>query len=58
MRVGISLLTQPGHNIWSNGIGQNVYHLAVLIDALPFVEKVIILDCGNQAAPPGFRSRE
>jgi hypothetical protein len=53
MRIGVSILTHHGHNLWNNGIGQNVYHLARLFDGIPFVEKVFLLDCGDQAAPPG-----
>lgn len=53
MRIGLSILTQQGHSLWSNGIGQNVYHLACLLDSLPFVERVVLLNCGDQAHPPG-----
>jgi hypothetical protein len=52
MRIGISILTYPGHNLWNNGIGQNVYHLACLLESIPFVEQVILLNCGNQAMAP------
>lgn len=55
MRIGLSILTYAGHSIWNNGIGQNVLHLAELLDGLPFVEKVVLLDCGDQRAlPPDF----
>jgi hypothetical protein len=50
MRIGISVLTHAGQNIWENGLGQNVFHLARLFRALPFVEDVILLNCGDQAA--------
>lgn len=53
MRIGISILTKEGHNVWNNGIGQNVYHLACLFEAVPFVEKVVLLDCGDQGVAPG-----
>lgn len=52
MRVGLSLITHAGQNIWNNGIGQNVYFLARCIDAIPFVEKVVIINCGDQNSPP------
>lgn len=52
MRVGITLLTNDGHNVWNNGIGQNVYHLACLLEQISFVETVALLDCGDQGVPP------
>lgn len=52
MRVGISIITQQGHNIWNNGIGQNVYHLACLLETIPFVKKVILINTGDQSTPP------
>lgn len=54
MRIGISILTRDGHNVWSNGIDQNVYHLACLLRSLPFVEKVVLLDCGNLGLAPHY----
>lgn len=54
MRIGISILTREGYNLWSNGIEQNVYHLACLLRSLAFVEKVILLDCGELCRPPDF----
>ncbi len=51
MRIGLSILTSAQHNIWSNGIGQNVYHLARLLEALPFVEQVLLIDTGDGGAP-------
>jgi hypothetical protein len=53
MRIGISIITHSGHNVWNNGIGQNVYHLASLLESIPFVERVMLLNCGDQAEPPG-----
>lgn len=52
MRVGISVLTAEGGDIWSNGIGQNVFHLASLLRSIPFVERVVLLDCGGQGQLP------
>lgn len=52
MRIGLSLLTQSGHNIWNNGIGQNVYHLACALDSIPFVEKVVLVNTGDQTSHP------
>lgn len=54
MRIGISILTKAGHNIWSNGIGQNVYHLACLLEGIAFVECVVLLDCGDQCEAPAY----
>lgn len=50
MRIGISVLTMSGQNIWSNGLGQNVIFLARLFRRLPFVESVLLIDAGDQAA--------
>lgn len=52
MRIGLSILTSARHHIWSNGIGQNVYHLACLLQALPGVEQVVLINTGDQDAPP------
>lgn len=52
MRIGISIITQAGHNIWNNGIGQNVYHLATLLDQIPFVERVVLINTGDQNCAP------
>lgn len=54
MKVGISILTHAGHNVWNNGIGQNVYFLARCLAASPFVESVFIVNCGDQTNPPDF----
>jgi hypothetical protein len=50
MRIGISVLTKEGLGIWANGLGQNVFHLARLFRALPFVTDVILLNSGDQTA--------
>lgn len=50
MRIGISVLTFEGQNIWSNGLGQNVFHLVKTFRSLPFVTDVILLNCGDQNA--------
>lgn len=52
MRIGISIITHAGQNLWSNGLGQNVYHLAMLFRQLPFVEAVYLLNCGDQDEAP------
>ena len=52
MRIGISIITTPGHNIWNNGIGQNVYHLANTLARIPFVEKVFLINTGDQDYHP------
>lgn len=48
MQVAITVITHEGQSLWSNGIGQNVLHLAHLLDTIPFVESVVLLNCGNQ----------
>jgi hypothetical protein len=52
MRIGISIITTPGHNIWNNGIGQNVYHLANVLSQIPFVEQVFLINTGDQEYHP------
>jgi len=52
MRIGISVLTHAGQNIWENGMGQNVLFLARLLQRIPFVEAVTLVDAGDQAAMP------
>lgn len=52
MRIGITLLTRPGQNIWNSGIDQNVYHLADLLTEIPFVEEVVLINTGDQDRPP------
>jgi hypothetical protein len=48
MRIGISVTTHAGQNIWENGLGQNIFFLARLFRALPEVESVVLLNCGDQ----------
>lgn len=50
MRIGISVITHEGQNIWSNGLGQNVFHLVRTFRSLPFVTDVILLNSGDQTA--------
>jgi hypothetical protein len=52
MRIGISVLTHAGQNIWENGIGQNVIFLAQLLRQLPEVDNVLLLNCGDQPRLP------
>lgn len=49
MRVGISVITHEGQSIWANGLGQNVFFLARLFRALPFVTDVVLINCGDQS---------
>jgi hypothetical protein len=59
MRIGISVLTHGEQNIWENGLGQNVLLLADLLASIPFVQSVILLDCGDQGQlPPQVGARE
>lgn len=52
MRIGISVATHDGQNIWENGLGQNVIFLAQLFQRLTFVRSVVLIDVGNQNAMP------
>ncbi|HEY2751637.1 MAG TPA: DUF2827 family protein [Phenylobacterium sp.] len=52
LRVGISILSTEGRNVWNSGIDQNVYFLASLLDGIPFVDRVLLLDCGDQHRAP------
>lgn len=47
MRIGISVFTHAGQNVWENGLGQNVFYLARLLRTLPFVEEVLLLNCAD-----------
>ncbi|WP_184004202.1 DUF2827 family protein [Paraburkholderia sp. WSM4177] len=50
MRIGISVVTRAGQDIWQNGLGQNVIFLAELFQRLPFVNSVVLIDVGDQFA--------
>ncbi|MCC8397597.1 DUF2827 domain-containing protein [Paraburkholderia sp. MMS20-SJTR3] len=52
MRIGISVVTHSGQNIWQNGLGQNVIFLAEVFQRLPFVQSVVLIDVGDQRAMP------
>ncbi|CAB3773252.1 DUF2827 family protein [Paraburkholderia humisilvae] len=52
MRIGISVLTHAGQNIWENGLGQNVLFLADLLTDVEFVQSVILINCGDQEQLP------
>jgi hypothetical protein len=52
MRIGISVLTHAGQNIWENGLGQNIVVLAQSLRRLPFVRRVLLIDVGDQEALP------
>lgn len=52
IRIGISVVTHQGQNIWQNGLGQNVIFLAEALQRLPFVESVSLIDVGDQNAMP------
>ncbi|MES2250748.1 MAG: DUF2827 domain-containing protein [Pseudomonadota bacterium] len=52
MRIGISVLSHAGQNIWENGMGQNVLFLARLLQRIEFVESVTLIDAGDQQAMP------
>lgn len=50
MRIGLSVLTHAGQNIWENGLGQNILFLAALLQRIDFVESVTLVDAGDQAS--------
>jgi hypothetical protein len=52
MRIGISVLTHAGQNIWENGLGQNVLFLAQTFRKIPFVQSVDLVNCGDQSSAP------
>ncbi|MDR5809924.1 DUF2827 domain-containing protein [Caballeronia sp. LZ019] len=52
MRIGITVVTHQGQNIWQNGLGQNVVFLAEALQKLPFVETISLIDVGDQNALP------
>jgi hypothetical protein len=52
MRIGISVLSQEGQNIWSNGLGQNVIFLAQVFRQIPFITEVILVDTGSEGVMP------
>jgi hypothetical protein len=52
LRVGISVVTHEGQNIWQNGLGQNVIFLAEALQKLPFVQHVNLIDVGDQQTMP------
>lgn len=52
MRIGISVISHQGQNIWQNGLGQNVVFLAQLLQQLPFVRAVSLIDVGDQGVLP------
>lgn len=52
MRIGISVLTHAGQNIWENGLGQNIVFLAQSLRRLPFVRQVLLIDVGDQDTMP------
>ena len=52
MRIGISVLSHHGQNIWQNGLGQNVIFLAELFQRLPIVKSVLLIDVGDQGVMP------
>ena len=50
MRIGISVISHAGQNIWENGMGQNVLFLARLLQRLDCVASVVLIDVGDQDA--------
>ena len=52
MRIGISILARSGQSVWQNGIEQNVFFLAACLAEISCVEKVFLIDCGDQGRLP------
>ncbi|GJE39100.1 DUF2827 family protein [Methylobacterium persicinum] len=52
MRIGITIMTGERQNVWNNGLVQNIFHFAGLMAAIPFVEAVYLIDCGDTASHP------
>lgn len=52
MRIGISVLSHEGQNIWQNGLGQNVIFLAQALQRLPSVQSVVLIDVGSERHLP------
>jgi hypothetical protein len=52
MRIGISVLSHAGQNIWQNGLGQNVIFFAQLLQRLNFVRSVVLIDVGSERQLP------
>ncbi|KIG05781.1 Protein of unknown function DUF2827 [Burkholderia sp. MR1] len=52
IRIGISIVTHEGQNIWQNGLGQNVIFFAEALQKLPFVESISLIDVGDQHVLP------
>lgn len=52
MRIGISVLSRAGQNIWQNGLGQNVLFFTQLLLRLPFVQSVVLIDVGSDRRLP------
>jgi hypothetical protein len=52
-RVGITIGPDPDAGIWSSGLNQNLFHLVRLLAASPLVEKVVLLNMGEQATVTG-----
>ncbi len=52
MRIGISIITRAGQHIWENGLGQNIFFLARLLSQTPGIERVFLINCGDQTQVP------
>lgn len=52
MRIGISVLSHQGQNIWQNGLGQHVIFLAQTFQRLPSVQSVVLIDVGSERHLP------
>lgn len=52
MRIGVSLMTGKSQHVWNNGLNQNIYHFVKMLESIPFVESVCLLNCGDHDDHP------
>lgn len=58
MRIGVSIMTGDSQHVWNNGLVQNIYHFAQMLQSMPFVESVCLLNCGNRDEHPAGLDEE
>ncbi len=52
MRIGITIQTGKGQNVWNGGLLQNIYNLACCLEKIPFIESVALINCGDHTEHP------
>lgn len=58
MRIGVSIMTGDNHHVWNNGLNQNIYHFASMLNKIPFVEGVYFINCGDRKTHPNGSDEE